>query len=114
MRKERGMMKRFLTGCSIILILYVVAYDLKIGTLPQTQPVNAEIQTVEKDNIKYKTYEAGPGDTLISVVEELNTQGGFTITAMIKDFKSLNPGVNPENIQLGKTYRFPLYKTSER
>lgn len=107
-------MKRFLTGCSILLILYVVAYDLKIGTLPQTQPVNAEIQTVEKDSNNYRTYEAGPGDTLISVVEELNTYGGYTITSMIRDFKSLNPGVNPENIQLGKTYKFPVYKNVKR
>jgi hypothetical protein len=113
MRKERENMKRFLTGCSILLILYVVAYDLKIGTLPQTQPVNAEIQTTDKNN-NYKTYEAGPGDTLISVVEELNSEGGYSITSMIKDFKSLNPGVNPENIQLGKTYKFPIYNKTKR
>lgn len=108
-------MKRFLTGCTILLILYVVAYDLKIGTLPQTQPVNAEIQTNDKNHTyNYKSYEAGPGDTLISIVEELNTHGGYTISSMIKDFTTLNPGVNPENIQLGKTYKFPLYKKAER
>lgn len=110
--KGEGKMKRFLTGCSILLILYVIAYDLKIGTLPQAQPVNAEIQINEKSKGKYKTYQAVPGDTLISVVEKLNPDGGFTITQMIKDFKSLNPGVNPENIQLGKTYKFPLYKSA--
>ncbi|MCM3716833.1 hypothetical protein [Fictibacillus phosphorivorans] len=106
-------MKRFLTGCTILLILYVVAYDLKIGTLPQAQPVNAEIQKSKKNNT-YKRYEAGPGDTLISVVEKINPEGGYTISSMIKDFTELNPGVNPENIQSGKTYKFPLYKKAER
>ncbi|MBY6035476.1 LysM peptidoglycan-binding domain-containing protein [Fictibacillus nanhaiensis] len=106
-------MKRFLTGCTILLILYVVAYDLKIGTLPQAQPAKAQIKT--KDQIhKYHSYEVNPGDTLISVVEKLNSNGDYSIISMIKDFKTLNPGVNPESIQIGQTYKFPSYKKAER
>jgi hypothetical protein len=114
MRKEREIMKRFLIGCFILLILYVVAYDLKIGTLPQTTPANAEIQStsIKTKDTTYKSYEVTPGDTLISVVEELNQDGKYSIVTMISDFKSLNPGVNPENIQIGKTYKFPLYNKS--
>lgn len=113
MRKEREIMKRFLTGCIVLLILYVVAYDLKIGTLPQATPANAEVQTEKKQDKAYKSYEVNPGDTLISVVEKLNTSGEYSIFSMIKDFKSLNPGVNPEHIQLGKTYKFPLYNETD-
>ena len=29
---------------------------------------------------------------------------------MIKDFKKLNNGTAPEDIQIGKTYKFPIYK----
>jgi hypothetical protein len=111
MRKEREIMKRFLTGCIVLLILYVVAYDLKIGTLPQATPANAEVQTEKKQDKAYKSYEVNPGDTLISVV--VNTSGEYSIILMIKDFKSLNPGVNPEHIQIGKTYKFPLYDETD-
>ncbi|MQR95565.1 LysM peptidoglycan-binding domain-containing protein [Fictibacillus phosphorivorans] len=106
-------MKRFIRVCVIMLILYVVAYDLKIGTLPQSSPANAEIQTEkqqdQKNKQKFKTYEVTPGDTLISVVEKLNSNNNYSIVSMIKDFKSLNPEVNPENIQIGKSYKFPVY-----
>ncbi|KZE68389.1 hypothetical protein AWM68_16045 [Fictibacillus phosphorivorans] len=109
-------MKRFLRACAIMLILYVVAYDLKIGTLPQSTSANAnaEIKTEKKQNKSYEAYEVKPGETLISVVEKLNTSGNYSIVSMIKDFKSLNPGVNPENIQLGKSYKFPLYNKVDR
>jgi hypothetical protein len=104
-------MKKFLTGCFILLVLYVVAYDLKIGTLPQTQPANASVITKTKVvTSKYQQYEVKPGDTLISVVEKLNANNDYSIVTMIKDFKTLNPKSNPENIQIGKTYKFPLYK----
>ncbi|ANC77883.1 hypothetical protein ABE65_014210 [Fictibacillus phosphorivorans] len=106
-------MKRFIRVCVIMLILYVVAYDLKIGTLPQSSSANAEIQTEkkqdQKNKQKFKTYEVTPGDTLISVVEKLNSNNNYSIVSMIKDFKSLNPEVNPENIQIGKSYKFPVY-----
>lgn len=105
-------MKRFIRVCVIMLVLYVVAYDLKIGTLPQSSPANAEIHTEKKQDKNkqtFKTYEVTPGDTLISVVEKLNSNKNYSIVSMIKDFKSLNPGVNPESIQLGKSYKIPLY-----
>lgn len=112
MRKEREYMKRFIRVCVIMLILYVVAYDLKIGTLPQSSPANAEIhkeKKKEKNKQNFKTYEVTPGDTLISVVEKLNSNNNYSIVSMLKDFKSLNPEANPENIQIGKSYKFPLY-----
>ncbi|WNB93516.1 LysM domain-containing protein [Bacillus sp. NEB1478] len=108
-------MKKFLTGCFILLILYAVAYDLKIGTLPQNQPVNAKvidnkIKITQNKEEKYQMYEVKPGDTLISVVEKVNINGKYTIAGMLKDFKALNPRTDPEHIQIGKTYKFPLYK----
>ncbi|MDR7072759.1 LysM peptidoglycan-binding domain-containing protein [Fictibacillus barbaricus] len=107
-------MKKFLTGCFILLILYVVAYDLKIGTLPQTQPANAKVidnkMKIQQNKEKYQLYEVKPGDTLISVTEKVNSKGNYTISGMLNDFKVLNPGTNPEHIQIGKTYKFPIYK----
>jgi hypothetical protein len=108
-------MKKFLAGCFFLLILYVVAYDLKIGTLPQTEPVTASVKLPShKKQEKYQLYKVKPGDTLISVVEKLNDSSDYTIVSMIKDFKTLNPKSNPENIQIGKLYKFPLYKKTER
>jgi hypothetical protein len=107
-------MKKFLTGCFILLILYVVAYDLKIGTLPQSQPANAKVidkkMKLQQNKEKYQLYEVKPGDTLISVTEKVNSKGNYTIAGMLKDFKELNPGTKPEDIQIGKTYKFPVYK----
>jgi hypothetical protein len=106
-------MKKFITGCFILLILYVVAYDLKVGTLPQTQQVNAQLNSME-ESILFESYTVAPGDTVISIVEKMNDHTTFSIPVMVKDFKALNPGVNPESIQIDKSYKFPLYKKAQR
>jgi hypothetical protein len=103
-------MKRFLTGCSILLILYVVAYDLKVGTLPRSEHASVHTAATKEESIMYQSYQVAPGDTVISIVERLNDNSSFSIATMVKDFKALNPGVVPENIQIQQTYRFPLYK----
>jgi hypothetical protein len=51
-----------------------------------------------------------PGDTLLSIVEKEKGKSNHPIETIISDFQSLNEGLKPENMQIGKTYKIPVYK----
>lgn len=102
-----------------ILIIYVIYFDLTVGTLPSatTQQVDAKVENITTQNkTKPKTeipaFEAKvkPGETVISIVEnQLDRALPVSIGELIEDFKKLNPGKSPEKIQIGSTYIFPDY-----
>lgn len=94
------------------LIMYGIYYDLTTGTLPSatasTNAENAEQQVTEQKRAQGVVVERG--HTVLSIVEQLH-KGPVpaSIQEIIYDFKVLNNGINPEDIQYGKTYQFPLY-----
>ncbi|WP_100372428.1 hypothetical protein [Bacillus sp. FJAT-45037] len=121
-------MKRIGLGLLVLVILYSVYYDLTIGTLPngleattQTEPVKPtteppppaeESEEVTTMNEPFVEVTIEPGFTVLSIVEHLHEGNGpvpATIQEIIYDFKELNPGTEPESIQIGKTYKFPYY-----
>ncbi|MFZ7945415.1 hypothetical protein [Neobacillus sp. 19] len=99
----------------VILVIYVIYFDLTVGTLPasNTKQVDAKIESIEKlskTDIPSFAAEVKPGETVISIVEhELNKPIPVSITDLIEDFSELNPGQSPEKIQIGATYLFPDY-----
>jgi cytoskeletal protein RodZ len=102
-----------------VLIIYVIYFDLTVGTLPTSAPqhVDAQVENTtkvnnNKPNTDIPAFEAKvkPGDTVISIVEkELDKSLPVSITELIEDFKKLNKGKSPEKIQSGSTYVFPDY-----
>ncbi|MFD2679975.1 hypothetical protein [Bacillus seohaeanensis] len=117
-------MKRLVIFISIIILLYSVYYDLSTGTLEMITPkqsVTAASETVaevdstpekqEDTQIPYKVMEVKPGDTVLSMVEDL-TDGTLpvTIEQVISDFETLNKKRSPHEIQIGQRYKIPLYK----
>jgi hypothetical protein len=109
-------MKKFLGLLLSILIIYVIYFDLTIGTLPS--PSNGTVEAtndkteVEKPDadIPFFTEQVKPGETVISIVEhQLGKPLPVSISELIGDFKALNPGKSPEKIQIGSTYHFPDY-----
>jgi hypothetical protein len=102
-----------------VLIIYVIYFDLTVGTLPSStpQPVDAKVenrtqQNIAKPKTNFPAFEAKvkPGDTVISIVEnQLDQSLPVSISELIEDFKKLNPGKAPEKIQIGSTYIFPDY-----
>ena len=102
-----------------VLIIYVIYFDLTVGSLSTSVPqhVDAQVENTtkvnnNKPNTDIPAFEAKvkPGDTVISIVEnELDKSLPVSITELIEDFKKLNPGKSPEKIQIGSTYVFPDY-----
>lgn len=99
-----------------ILVIYVIYYDLTVGTLPAstTQPVDAKVEQrtpapAETDTPSFDA-EVKPGDTVISIVEhKINKSLPVSIADLIEEFQTLNGGKSPEKIQIGSTYHFPDY-----
>lgn len=99
-----------------ILIIYVIYFDLTVGTLPA--PANGQVEAnatktkIQKPNVAIPSFseKVKPGETVISIVEHrLGKPLPVSISELIEDFQALNPGKSPEKIQIGSTYHFPDY-----
>ncbi|MGO4887187.1 hypothetical protein ACJ2A9_05490 [Anaerobacillus sp. MEB173] len=107
-------MKRALLFFLFLLLSYSTYYDLTIGTLPTKATTAMAVKLVEEEiNSKeesYKEVKIKPGDTVLSIVEHIH-DGPIkaSINQIIYDFQLLNPDTNPEEISIGKTYKFPIY-----
>jgi hypothetical protein len=107
-------MKKLASMLVLCLVIYMIYHDITKGTLPTA----AEIKTVHvhstktkaKINISYQIIKVQAGDTLLSIVEkQQNAPLSVSIEQLIKDFEALNPGTQAESLQIGKTYKFPVY-----
>ncbi|GAF65924.1 hypothetical protein BTS2_2824 [Bacillus sp. TS-2] len=113
-------MKKLLILAFVIVTLTSLYYDLTIGTLPgkndqvavadDIQPEQAGSNELLQDPIPFQEVIVEPGYTVLSIVEHLHTGPiPATIQEVIYDFKQLNNGTEPEHIQIGQSYYFPLY-----
>ncbi|MGE9754670.1 LysM peptidoglycan-binding domain-containing protein [Bacillus inaquosorum] len=98
-------MKRLTFVCSIVFILFILFYDLKIGTIPiQDLPVYEASAKTAVQEPAYKTVKVQPGDTVMSIVGPAGSPDDI-----VKDFEALNPNVKANAIQSGTAYKFPVY-----
>ncbi|HET7579808.1 MAG TPA: LysM domain-containing protein [Bacillales bacterium] len=110
-------MKGFLGVCLAALVLYSIYYDLKIGTLPTTThaaTVESGAHHSSKINIPFKKVKVQPGETVLSIVEQLQGSKAVGIQKIVHDFEKLNPGVDANEIQIGHIYRFPVYNKQKQ
>lgn len=119
LQRSEEIMKR-LGGVLLLLVLgYVLYYDMTIGTLPLLHTYSKVKETSakaskndQKENIsgaKYKIIEVKTGDTVLSITEEINKKKIPSIEKVVTDFKKLNQSESPAKLQIGKKYKFPLY-----
>jgi hypothetical protein len=114
-------MIRLFIAALICITIFSIYYDLSSGTIPQPgSPAAApaasnlisesqEQQTPTVDSM-YIEVEIKAGDTVLTVAEKIaNKPIPVSITQLVDDFKLLNDGITPEKIQIGKTYKFPVY-----
>ncbi|TGA99603.1 hypothetical protein E4665_04575 [Sporolactobacillus shoreae] len=100
----------------IFTILFLVACwtsysDLTSGSLPAGKTVATtaiQNQVKEKSAVPFQRITVAPGDTLLSVTERISNQVP-PITDVINNFSILNPSVDPNHLQIGKVYSFPVY-----
>ncbi|WP_449536992.1 LysM peptidoglycan-binding domain-containing protein [Ferdinandcohnia sp. Marseille-Q9671] len=105
-------MKRLVAFLSIVFILYIIYYDVRIGTLPDAKNETIEVEEVmtHTPSIPFKDVKVKAGDTLLSIAETINAGNQLSsIESVIKDFEQLNPDTKADHLQIGKTYKFPLY-----
>jgi len=100
-------MKKLIFLILIVLVIYSAYFDVTKGTLPTTAiPVTAK-QTEE--SFPYKEIKIQSGDTLLTIMEREEGVLSKPIHTIMVDFQELNNGVSPHELQIGKTYKFPVY-----
>jgi LysM repeat protein len=107
-------MKKLFGVLFAALVIYIIYFDLTVGTLPTaaTKQVDRNAVTVAKPKTEIPSFEAKvkPGETLISIVEHyLGKSLPVSINDLIEDFQQLNPGISAEKMKIGATYHFPDY-----
>ncbi|AFU14991.1 hypothetical protein bcere0017_40460 [Bacillus cereus Rock1-3] len=117
-------MKRLGIFLFVLVLGYIFYYDIKIGTLPMlssykkttaAQTIKKEETTTkqskkEETDVTYKAIEVKTGETVLSITEQINKKKIPSIEKVIDDFKQLNKSTSATKIQIGKTYKFPLYQ----
>ena len=104
-------MKRLFGILLTVMVLYAIYYDLSQGTLPVD---TVEKSTIEKTNpvpgLPYFEAKVVAGDTVLSILEDRYHHSiPVPISDIATDFRQLNNGQSPQEIQPGKTYNFPIY-----
>ncbi|MEN2464994.1 hypothetical protein [Ornithinibacillus sp. FSL M8-0202] len=103
-------MKKFILTVCIILLLISIYKDLNTGTNISKQNESQDSSLTENtafEPIKIKTER---GDTVLSVTERLNpTIHNINIEQIRIDFSTLNPTVDPDQLQVNRYYFFPKY-----
>lgn len=109
------MLKKIFALFIVALISYSIYYDLHAGTIPtnakETTEKNVAIQP-ETTHVPYVTAKVHSGDTVLTIVKKISGGTAPSIEKVIRDFSKLNGGIAPEDIQIGQTYRFPIYGES--
>ncbi|MGE7764504.1 hypothetical protein [Peribacillus sp. NPDC096540] len=110
-------MKRLLLFISFCFIIFIIYFDLTTGTLPASHPSTSSVEPsvpaskpASVPTVAYKEITTKPGDTLLSIVEKEIGASNQPIETIISDFQGLNEGLKPEQMQIGKTYKIPVYK----
>ncbi|MDR0138345.1 hypothetical protein RFW18_11385 [Metabacillus idriensis] len=107
-------MKRLMIFILFIFLMYIVYYDMNSGTIsinPQGKVIEEPAaETVSAGSKPYTEKKISQGETVLTIVEQLHKQFPVPIDQIRQDFEKLNPNVKADNIQVGKTYKFPLYE----
>lgn len=96
----------FLTALSIY---HDVVPTEQSASSPNVHVQSVDTEQTEKIYVVERAIE--PGDTLLSVIEEIHvhTETSLDMDNVIHDFKRVNQGTDPYDLQINKTYYFPIY-----
>lgn len=113
-------MKRIFYGIVLIIVILGIHHDLTGGTFAEEKESSTpptplavhveEDQGEDEPSLPYQEVIIEPGQTVLSVVEHLHgRQVDRPIESIIADFRELNEQMEPNALQVGQRYRFPLY-----
>ncbi|MEC3654905.1 LysM domain-containing protein [Bacillus siamensis] len=99
-------MKRLTFVFGSLFVIFIIFYDLKIGTIPsQGLPAYAAAAQLANQETSYRTVTVKKGDTVMSIVGAHKAPDDI-----VQDFEALNPNVKANAIQAGTAYKFPVYR----
>ncbi len=99
-------MKRFSLTILLLLLLLSVMDDLA----KRPSPVNVEPSETENGfSFGIEHIKVRPGDTVLTITEEINDMESLDIEQIIEDFETLNPGTDVDSLIPNTFYYFPLY-----
>ncbi|RSL34511.1 hypothetical protein D7Z54_05000 [Salibacterium salarium] len=102
-------MRKMLFLLLFILVCTSIYYDITEGTLPTSSPPSATSDSLDDQTIIKVTIE--PGQTVLSIVEKLHDGPiPVSIERVTKDFQQLNNDMEPNQIEVDKSYNFPVYE----
>lgn len=106
-------MRKWTSILAALLIVYTAYHDVTKGTLvhKQAKTVHAQQEKTKGASLPYQIVEIKAGDTLLSLIEQ-RQKGPLPVPmeTLIRDFESLNPGVKATALQIGKSYKIPVYR----
>ncbi|MFD1038497.1 hypothetical protein ACFQ3N_08845 [Virgibacillus byunsanensis] len=104
-------MKRMAILLFIILFLASIYKDLTIGVLFSPEDENEPQTQYTTSNYTIIKIKVQPGDTVLSIMEELNKDNFHTIdiTKTLTDFQEINPNIDPHILKNNEFYYFPQY-----
>ncbi|MBB3906875.1 MULTISPECIES: type IV pilus assembly protein FimV [Anoxybacillaceae] len=107
-------MRKLMKVCAVCLAIYIIYHDVTKGTLPVSEQKVAHAPSAKTETAassSYRVIKVQAGDTLLSIMEREQGQSlPVSIEELIEDFEALNPGIKATSIQIGKAYKFPIYK----
>jgi hypothetical protein len=86
------------------------AQTIKQENTDTKQNKEKETEKEKETDTVYKAIEVKTGDTVLSITEAINKKKIPSIEKVIDDFKQLNKDTAATKIQVGKSYKFPLYQ----
>ncbi|WP_068674300.1 hypothetical protein [Oceanobacillus sp. Castelsardo] len=103
--------KRFILYISIILLIASIYKDLSLANNSIENYHYTKPLTTANSHYSIVKVKVEFGDTVISIVEDIN-KGNMKISLeqIMDDFQHLNPNTNSQSIQPKNYYYFPLYK----
>ncbi|WP_051681369.1 hypothetical protein [Virgibacillus alimentarius] len=105
--------KRICIILFLFLFIMSIYKDLTTGIIKNTLNTKIDTEITEKANIRTAKIKVYPGDTVLSIVEQINNNHHQTpnidIEQIIIDFKKINPDADPYKLEIFKYYYFPLY-----
>lgn len=96
--------KKYFLFLFTVLLMLSILHDLSKDTITP----NPNEQMIQTD-IEMMTIKVMPGDTVLSITEEINDFKSLNLNRIIEDFQHLNPGSNYQSLNIHQYYYFPLY-----
>lgn len=108
-------LKRLSVYCVFVLLLMSLYKDIIRESSNKDQLANQEdiFEPTLSTSFQVLKIKVEPGDTLLSVSEQINHIDILDVEQLIQDFKMINPFVDPFALKPNVNYYFPLYNSNK-